>query len=69
MLLTGGSFGLQPHPDDLSLSIGKAGTRALAQGIFEPFGEKGVHVATVTVAGVVTTVENAERNSSAALPF
>lgn len=61
ILLTGGGFGLQPHPDYLSLSIGKAGIRALAQGIFEPFKEKGVHVATVTVAGFVTTVEDAER--------
>jgi hypothetical protein len=40
ILFTGGGFGLQPHPDYLSLSIGKAGIRALAQGIFEPFQEK-----------------------------
>ena len=53
ILLTGGGFGVQPHPDYISLSIGKAGIRALAQGIFEPFKEKGVHVATVTVAGFV----------------
>lgn len=59
VLLTGGGFGLQPHPEYLSLSIGKAGIRALAQGIFEPFKEKGVHVATVTVAGFVTTAEDA----------
>lgn len=59
VLLTGGGFGLQPHPDYLSLSIGKAGIRALAQGIFEPFREKGVHVATVTVAGFVTTEADA----------
>lgn len=59
VLFTGGGFGLQPHPEYLSLSIGKAGIRALAQGIFEPFKEKGVHVATVTVAGFVTTTEDA----------
>lgn len=53
VLLTGGGFALQPHPDYLSLSIGKAGIRALAQGLFESFREKGVHVATVTVAGFV----------------
>ncbi|MGH1591739.1 SDR family NAD(P)-dependent oxidoreductase [Methylobacterium phyllosphaerae] len=58
VLFTGGGFGLQPHPEYLSLSIGKAGIRALAQGIFEPFKEKGVHVATVTVAGFVTTAED-----------
>lgn len=53
ILLTGGGFALQPSPDYLSLSIGKAGIRALAQGLFEPFREKGVHVATVTVAAFV----------------
>ncbi|MDQ8697099.1 SDR family NAD(P)-dependent oxidoreductase [Hyphomicrobium sp. LHD-15] len=53
ILLTGGGFGLYPHPDYLSLSIGKAGIRALAQGLFESFKQKGVHIATVTVAGFV----------------
>ncbi|WP_407518615.1 SDR family oxidoreductase [Methylobacterium oryzisoli] len=53
ILLTGGGFGVQPHPDYLSLSIGKAGIRALALGLFESFKEKGIHVATVTVAGFV----------------
>jgi NAD(P)-dependent dehydrogenase (short-subunit alcohol dehydrogenase family) len=59
ILFTGGGFGLQPHPDFLSLSIGKAGIRALALGIFEPFREKGVHVATVTVAGLVANRKDA----------
>ncbi|AWN43086.1 SDR family NAD(P)-dependent oxidoreductase [Methylobacterium durans] len=54
ILLTGGGFALQPHPDYLSLSIGKAGIRALAQGLFESFRAQGIHVATVTVAGFVT---------------
>lgn len=54
ILLTGGGFALQPSPDYLSLSIGKAGIRALAQGLFDDFKAQGVHVATVTVAGFVT---------------
>jgi short-subunit dehydrogenase len=54
ILLTGGGFALQPSPDYLSLSIGKAGIRALAQGIFESFKAQGVHVATVTVAASVS---------------
>lgn len=54
ILLTGGGYALDPNPQFLSLSIGKAGIRALAQGLFEGFKEKGVHVATVTVAAVVT---------------
>jgi len=53
ILLTGGGFALHPSPDYLSLSIGKAGIRALAQGLFESFKSKGVHVATVTVATFV----------------
>jgi short-subunit dehydrogenase len=53
ILLTGGGLALHPHPDYLSLSIGKAGIRALALGLFESFKEKGIHVATVTVAGSV----------------
>jgi short-subunit dehydrogenase len=59
VLLTGGGFALHPHPDYLSLSIGKAGIRALAQGLFEPFKDRNVHVATVTVAGFVTNESDA----------
>ena len=54
ILLTGGGFALQPHPDYLSLSIGKAGIRALAHGLFESFKDKGIHVATVTVSTLVS---------------
>jgi NAD(P)-dependent dehydrogenase (short-subunit alcohol dehydrogenase family) len=54
ILLTGGGFALAPSPDYLSLSIGKAGLRALAHGLFEPFREKGIHVATLTVATLVS---------------
>jgi NAD(P)-dependent dehydrogenase (short-subunit alcohol dehydrogenase family) len=53
ILLTGGGFALAPSPDYLSVSIGKAGIRALAHGLFEPFREKGIHVATVTVCTLV----------------
>jgi NAD(P)-dependent dehydrogenase (short-subunit alcohol dehydrogenase family) len=54
ILLTGGGFALAPHPEYLSLSIGKAGMRALAVGLFEPFHEKGIHVATLTIAALVS---------------
>jgi short-subunit dehydrogenase len=53
ILLTGGGFALEPSPEYLSLSVGKAGIRALAQGLFESLKEKGIHVATVTVAALV----------------
>jgi NADP-dependent 3-hydroxy acid dehydrogenase YdfG len=35
ILLTGGGFALEPNPEYLSLSIGKAGIHALAHGLFE----------------------------------
>jgi NAD(P)-dependent dehydrogenase (short-subunit alcohol dehydrogenase family) len=54
ILLTGGGFALAPNPDYLSLSIGKAGIRALAQGLFKPFSASGIHVATVTVQALVS---------------
>jgi short-subunit dehydrogenase len=53
ILLTGGVFGITPHPEYLSLSIGKAGIRALTHGLFEGFKDRGVHIATVTVATLV----------------
>jgi short-subunit dehydrogenase len=64
ILLTGGGFALAPSPDFLSISIGKAGIRALAHGLFEPFREKGIHVATVTVFALVTP-ESKEASSVA----
>jgi short-subunit dehydrogenase len=53
ILLTGGGFALAPSADFLSLSIGKAGIRTMALGLFQPLRAKGIHVATVTVAAVV----------------
>ncbi|MBF7143276.1 MULTISPECIES: SDR family NAD(P)-dependent oxidoreductase [Pseudomonas] len=53
ILLTGGGFGVTPNPDYLSLSLGKAGIRALALGLFESAKDQGVHVATVTVCAFV----------------
>lgn len=54
ILLTGGGFGIYPSPDYLSLSIGKAGIRALTLGLFEASKEKNIHVATVTVCAFVS---------------
>jgi NAD(P)-dependent dehydrogenase (short-subunit alcohol dehydrogenase family) len=64
ILLTGGGFALAPSPDYLSVSIGKAGIRALAHGLFEPFREKGVHIATVTILTFVSP-ESKEASSVA----
>jgi short-subunit dehydrogenase len=59
ILLTGGGFALEPSSDYMSLSIGKAGVRALAHGLFESLKAKGIHVATVTVAAFVDPGSNA----------
>jgi len=53
VLLTGSGYALQPNADYLSLSIGKAGIRALAHGLFQSLKEENIHVATVTVAALV----------------
>ncbi len=66
ILLTGGGFAMYPSPDYLSLSIGKAGIRALSLGLFETAKAHHVHIATVTVcafvsAGSTQTAEIAEQ--------
>jgi NAD(P)-dependent dehydrogenase (short-subunit alcohol dehydrogenase family) len=53
ILLTGGMP--EPLPEATSLSLGKAGVRALAELLARDYEPKGVHVATVTVAGAVAT--------------
>jgi NADP-dependent 3-hydroxy acid dehydrogenase YdfG len=53
ILLTGGGFGLQPAPDYIAMSVGKAGIRALALGLFEDLKRRGIHIATVTLCGHV----------------
>jgi NADP-dependent 3-hydroxy acid dehydrogenase YdfG len=50
-LVTGGMP--RPVPSHLSLSLGKAGARALASMLAEQYAPSGVHVATVTVAGAI----------------
>ena len=51
ILLTGGMP--EPVPDVVSLSLGKAGLRALATLLATQYAPSGVHVATVTVGGAV----------------
>jgi NAD(P)-dependent dehydrogenase (short-subunit alcohol dehydrogenase family) len=51
IILTGGMP--EPLPDATSLSLGKAGVRALAHLLSTQYGPSGIHVATVTVGGAV----------------
>jgi short-subunit dehydrogenase len=53
ILLTGGGFAFTPSPDFISLSIGKAGLRTLALGLFDALKAKGIHVCIVNVAAMV----------------
>jgi NAD(P)-dependent dehydrogenase (short-subunit alcohol dehydrogenase family) len=43
----------EPIPEATSLSLGKAGVRALAELLAKAYGPSGIHVAAVTVAGTV----------------
>ena len=53
ILLTGGGLSLAPNSEFISLSIGKAGIRALTLGTFESLKRQGIHIATVTVSAAV----------------
>lgn len=54
VLLTGGGFALSPSPEYLTLSVGKAGIRSMAEALFPELAKSGIHIATVTVAKVVS---------------
>src|SRR5439155_13082082 len=54
ILLTGGGLALAPSAEYLSLSIGKAGIRCLAQALFPQLSAKGIHISTVTVTMMVS---------------
>lgn len=54
ILFTGGGLALAPADDYVSLSIGKAGIRILALTLAQSTSEFGIHVATVTVCGLVS---------------
>jgi short-subunit dehydrogenase len=51
ILITGGMP--EPDPEFTSLSLGKAGVRALTTLLASEYGPAGIHVATVTVSGAV----------------
>lgn len=53
ILLTGGGFSLYPHPDFVSLSIGKAGIRVLANTLHAALKDSPIKVGTVTICGTV----------------
>jgi NAD(P)-dependent dehydrogenase (short-subunit alcohol dehydrogenase family) len=54
ILLTGGGLALEPWPQFASLAVGKAGLRSLAFSLAKELEPDGIHVATVTITGIVT---------------
>jgi len=61
IFITGGGFGIDPSPDFLPISVGKAGIRAIAKAMFEPLKAKGIHIGTVTVSQLVGPDSHAAR--------
>lgn len=55
ILFTGGGFAFEPTPALASLGVAKAGLRNLALSLAGELGDAGIHVATVTVCGMVAT--------------
>jgi short-subunit dehydrogenase len=53
ILLTGGGLALHPHPKYSSMAVGKAGIRNLAFSLAAELEPAGIHVATVTISGIV----------------
>jgi short-subunit dehydrogenase len=53
ILLTGGGFAFEPMPVMASLGVGKAGLRNLAFSLAKELEPEGIHVATVTIGGIV----------------
>lgn len=49
ILLTGGMFATQPHPEYLTLSVGKAGLLNLTHGLFPVLKAQNIHLSIVTV--------------------
>lgn len=53
ILFTGGGLALNPSAQFASLSIGKAGLRSLSLSLASELEPEGIHVATVTIGGIV----------------
>ena len=58
ILLTGGGFALAPSSQFLTLSLGKAGLRALSAALFADLAKDNVHIASVTVKKAVEASAN-----------
>jgi short-subunit dehydrogenase len=62
ILLTGGGLAFAPSPSFISLSVGKAGLRSLALGLFESLKARGIHIGIVNVAAAVAAGSQTSAN-------
>lgn len=53
ILLTGGGLGLEPYPDWASLGAGKAALRNIGIALHKALAPEGIHVAVLTIAGII----------------
>lgn len=53
ILFTGGGLALEPYPEWTSLALGKAALRSLAFSLFKELAPHGLHVAVISVCGIV----------------
>ena len=61
ILLTGGALAMYPSANYLTVSIGKAGIRAMTEALFPQLARGGIHIATVTVAKSVSPSSSAAK--------
>jgi NAD(P)-dependent dehydrogenase (short-subunit alcohol dehydrogenase family) len=54
LLITGGGFAVHPNADWMSLSVGKAGVRALAQALAPELAKTNIRVGMMTVSTLVS---------------
>ncbi len=66
IILTGGGFALEPSAPYASLSAGKAALRSLTYSLAQELGGYGIHVATVTVYGLLQVGTHFDPNRIAA---
>jgi short-subunit dehydrogenase len=61
ILITGGALAMYPSADYLTVSIGKAGIRAMTEALFPQLAKVGIHIATVTVAKSISPGSSAAK--------
>ena len=69
LLVTGGGLGMSPHPDYVSLSLGKAALKNLTSNIKETLSKDDIYVGTVIINGYVHSGSNLHSPENIAATF